>query len=204
MNNERRSRYTFSGPNNIDRFVAKASSYSLDTLNRLAEASNDTTDLTSLLSDAPDSETNFRAFINFRDCMFSAHPDMVINDVRESTGVGDLAEIESGSEAHNLVSAVINVAARSHNYRAAAHYAREREARQSPYRTLSRPTWHEQQSTVTKMTRDLAEVIVNNPDRVDDIIHYMSERDIIPEDVDCGHLHLHLSNASSALSSGIL
>jgi hypothetical protein len=54
------------------------------------------------------------------------------------------------------------------------------------------------------MTRDLAEVIVDNPDRVDDIINYMSERDIIPEDVDCGHLRLHLSNASSALSSGIL
>jgi hypothetical protein len=189
--------------------LEKISSYSLDTLERLMEASGESKNATSLVNVSVLGEKNFRAYLNFMNCdIDSSHIGLILDNVRDSTGLDDLAELELGSEAHNLASTVIKVASESHSRRSKAHYARQSDEDDSGiYRRTMRHAsleWYREQQTLTKMTRDLAAVIVDNPDRVDDILDYMSDRDIIPEDVDSGHLRLHLSNASSSLSSGIL
>lgn len=193
----------------VDAALEKINSYSLDTLERLIEASSDAKSATSLVNVSVSGETNFRAYLNFRNCdIDTSHVDLILDNVRSSTGLDDLAELDFGSEAHDLASTVIKVASESHTRRSKAHYEKKKDEDSSGiYRTMRSDRsleWYRAQQTLTKMTRDLAEVIVDNPDRVDDILDYMSDRDIIPEDVDSGHLRLHLSNASSSLSSGIL
>lgn len=208
LTSARRTRNLVIGEGDIARTLGKISSYSLDTLERVAEVTDEKVDLTSFLKSAPSDESNFRAFVNFRNCKFaSAHVNMIIDNVRDSTGVDDLAEIDVSSEPHAFVSSVIKVASDSQNRRTAAHYAREREsgARYSARMNRGRPSeWYEKQKTQAKMTRDLAAVIGDYPDRVNDIIYYMSDRDLIPEAVDIEHLRMHLDNAASSLSSGVL
>lgn len=205
------TRRNFNGflKDSVDAALEKISSYSLDTLERLMEASSDAKSITSLVNVSVSGETNFRAYLNFRNCdIDNSHLDLILDNVRSSTGLDDLAELELGSEAHDLASTVIKVASESHYRRSKAHYEKKKDEDSGGiYRTMRTDRnleWYRAQQTLTKMTRDLAAVIVDNPDRVDDILDYMSDRELIPEDVDGGHLRLHLSNASSSLSSGIL
>jgi hypothetical protein len=178
--------------------------YSADTLERLHEAFHDTGKLTRFISNAPRAESDFRDTLNFMSTgVWSAYAEQTFRDIRASTGFGDLSSIEPGTAMHDTVSAVIKVATGA-SRRRTSHDVNSR------YPCMPSVDYDEPdrdylaEKEMTQMTEELAVVIVDYPERLDDIIDYIGTREGDPAQVDGGHLRLHLDNPTPALAEGIL
>lgn len=155
-----------------------------------------------------DDEERVRTHVVFRDAIGSDRYSLseALPHIQRSLGIKKLSNIEEGTPEHDAVSAVFRV----------AFGAKERRQR-VPFETMSNETMSDrlqQQSKMREiminelstaiMSPQLAEVALEYPDRVDEIVDYMTKQDVIPETVDTEHLRLLLDNPSPALAEGIL
>lgn len=144
--------------------------FSGDTLKMLDEAFSGSGRLTDfMLKTGFEDEESLKSAITFRDSDIFRSPDYrrVIQDVRWSRGGEPLYDVLEDSAEHDEVSALITVA------------AGVRRRSDDPSRL--------------GMSPDVAEVTAEYPDRTDDIIRYISSRDIGANDVNCDDLRRHLS-----------
>lgn len=177
--------------------------YSADTLERLHDEFHDSGKLTHFISNAPTAESDLRDTLNFMGTGVSpVYAEQTFMDVRTSMGIDDLSAVEPGTALHDAVSAVLKVATGASRKRTSYDVNSRYPSHPLDYDDPDHGYFIEKETI--QMTEALAVVVVDFPDRLEDIIDYIGTRNGEPIGVDGGHLRLHLENPTPALADGIL
>lgn len=156
---------------NYSGLVYALDDFSSDTLKMLDEAFSGSGKLTDFMLKVDfDDEESVKSAITFRNSDLFDAPEYrrVLQDVRWSRGGEPLYDVLEDSAEHDEVSALISVAA--------------------GVRKLS------DDSSRLGMSPDVAKVTADYPDRTDDIVRYISVRNVSAKDVDCDDLRRHLGS----------
>lgn len=145
-----------------------------------------------------------RAGVMFKDMDVypNVAPENVLEAVRtpasEVLGLFNLSDAEAGSDQHEAVSTMVRVATES------AKLIEDRRST-SEYAANGRfASKYVRGSGNLLMPNDLAEVIVDYPDRGDDIVKFIKDHCADGDPVDSGFLRVHLDNPTPALADGLL
>jgi hypothetical protein len=158
-------------PKNYSGLVYALDDFSSDTLKMLDEAFSGSGKLTDFMLKVNfDDEESIKAAVTFRDSdLFSAPEyERVLQDVHWARGGVPLYDVLEDTDEHAEVSALISVAAGVRK-------------RSDDWSCLG-------------MSPDVAKVTADYQDRTDDIVQYISSRNLSAKDVDCNDLRRHLES----------
>lgn len=184
--------------------VKRTSGFSVSTLEALYEVQNETGDLTKILVAIHREEGELRAVLNFKQFLPGRiFASQTFKDVKSSMGIDDYLHVEPDSEWHDAVSLVLDVASDACFKRNSSDPAMRYPGKYQGNINFE-DLWDEEDGRI-HMTPELAVVILEHPDRKEDIVKYLGDWcEGEPAKVDIEHLRLYLDNPSPALAEGIL